>query len=146
MVKQGDIFFWTRHDEHGYCSNFYRSPVVIERVRWHTVEHFYQAQKSLDLNYQNMIMLLATPKDAKFAGYHCKLREDWEEIKDEIMLKGLRAKFTQHENLKEKLLSTRDAALHENSPWDKYWGYADGKGLDMLGKLLMKVRDELRRD
>ena len=55
-----------------------------------------------------------------------------------------RAKFIQHPDLREKLLSTGDAILHEDSPWDKYWGYAKGGGLDRLGKLLMQVREELR--
>ena len=139
-----DIFFWTRHDEHGYCSNFYRASVTVDGDIWATVEHYFQAQKTHDLEDRRMILLYETPKDAKFAGYHVKLRPDWEMIKREVMLKGLRAKFCQHPNLRRKLLSTGDACLHENSPWDKYWGYAGGKGLDVLGKLLMQVREELR--
>jgi len=139
-----DIFFWTRHDKHGYCSNFYRSPVFIDGKIWPTVEHYYQAQKSRDLSEQKMILRCETPKEAKFAGYHVTLRPDWETVKEEIMLMGLRTKFQQHRDLGKKLLATEDAALHEDSPWDKYWGYVKGQGQDRLGILLMQVRDELR--
>lgn len=140
---QLDIFFWTRHDEHGYCSNFYRSPIKMNGKVYPTVEHYYQASKTLILEEHEMVRLLPTPKEAKFAGAHVTLRRGWDDIKAEVMLEGLRAKFTQHPDLKEKLLSTGDARLHENSPWDKYWGYANGEGLDMLGRLLMQVREEM---
>ncbi|KKK66448.1 hypothetical protein LCGC14_2964000 [marine sediment metagenome] len=139
-----DIFFWTRHDKHGYCSNFYRSPVMIDDEVWPTVEHYYQAQKTFDHQEQTMILRCQTPLEAKFAGYHVKLRPDWEEVKERVMLSGLRAKFTQHPDLKEKLLATGDDFLHEDSPWDKYWGYVGGRGQDRLGKLLMITRDKLR--
>lgn len=138
-----DIFFWTRHGEHGYCSNFCRSPIEVGRKVYPTVEHYYQASKTLVSEQHEMIRNLGTPKEAKFAGYHVALREDWEVVKIHIMLAGLRAKFTQHPDLRYKLLSTGDARLHENSPWDKFWGYAKGTGLDVLGKLLMQVREEL---
>ncbi len=66
------------------------------------------------------------------------------------MLKALRVKFDQHQDLKQKLLSTGDAKLVEASPYDSYWGNAtrkDGsKGLNKLGILLMKVRSELKKD
>ena len=138
-----DIFFWTRHDEHGYCSNFWRAPIEVNGETYPTTEHYFQACKTMLLEEREMIRTLPTPKEAKFAGYHVQLRPDWEKVKEGVMLVGLRAKFTQHLDLKGKLLSTGDASLHENSPWDKYWGYAGGKGQDRLGKLLMQIREEL---
>jgi len=140
-----DIFFWTKHDKHGFCSNFLPSLILIDSRTYPTVEHYYQAQKTLDPKERNMILQCKTAKEAKLAGYHVKLRPDWEEAKEEVMLKGLRAKFTQCPRLGELLLETGDAALHEDSPWDKHWGYAKGEGKDRLGKLLMQVREELRR-
>lgn len=141
-----DIFFWTRHDAHGYCSNFYRSPIEVNGKTYPTVEHYYQASKALFPEQHEMVRNLKTPKEAKFAGSHVTLRKGWNGMRVEVMLVGLRAKFTQHPDLREKLLSTGDAHLHEDSPWDKYWGYVGGKGLDMLGLLLMKVRKELLRN
>lgn len=141
-----DIYFWTRHDKHGFCSNFYRSPIKVDGKMYPTVEHLYQASKTLDPYEHEKVRNLPTPRETKVAGYHITLRRDWDNIKVDIMLKGLRAKFTQHPDLREKLLSTGDAILHENAPRDMYWGYAMGKGLDMLGKLLMQVREELRKE
>lgn len=141
---ENDIFFFSRHGKYGSLSNFARYPVHIDGLDWPTTEHFYQAMKTRNLKGQEMIRSCATPGDAKFAGYHLKLREDWEDVKEEVMLKALKAKFTQHKNLSALLLSTGSAPLHEDSPWDKYWGYARGEGKDRLGVLLMQVRDELR--
>ena len=142
-----DIFFWTRHDvPYGMFSNFARTPILVDDEIWPTVEHYYQAMKTFNHQEQAMILRCETPKEAKFAGYHVTLRKDWEEVKESIMLKGLRAKYHQYQNLGQMLLDTKDAALHEDSPWDKYWGYAAGKGKDRLGKLLMQVREELRSE
>ena len=70
-----------------------------------------------------------------------ELIDGWDDRKVEIMLKGLRAKFSQSKMLREALLETGNATIHENSPTDMFWGI---KGEDMLGKLLMKVREELK--
>lgn len=139
-----DIFFWTRHGEHGYCSNFWRAPIEVNGKVYPTTEHYFQASKTLIPEEHERIRILDTPGKAKFAGRHVTLRRGWEGIKENVMLEGLRAKFTQHTILREKLLSTGNARLHEDNPWDKYWGYSKGKGLDRLGKLLMQVREELR--
>ncbi len=72
------------------------------------------------------------------------LKPNWEDVKVDIMLVGLRAKFTQWPSLRTRLLATGTAILHEDSPWDKYWGYAKGEGLDKLGQLIMQVREELK--
>lgn len=143
MAKQ-DIFWWTRHGEYGWLSNFHRSPITVDGEVWATVEHYYQAMKSANPAEQEMVRNLKEPKEAKFAGYHLQLRPDWEEIKEEVMFRALMAKFTQYDDLKRLLLATGDATLHEDSPWDKYWGFAKGKGKDRLGALLMQVREKIR--
>lgn len=65
----------------------------------------------------------------------------WDTIKVHVMLVALRAKFTQNEDLRTKLLETGTAVLHEDSPTDMFWGK---RGKDMLGRLLMRVRKEIR--
>jgi len=67
---------------------------------------------------------------------------DWESKKVDVMLSGLRTKFT-NPKLRERLLATGDAVLHEDNPDDPYWGLGDGSGKSMLGKLLMQVREEI---
>ena len=55
------------------------------------------------------------------------------------------AKFTQNPDLKKKLLATGDEHLEEGNTWgDTIWGTVDGVGENRLGKILMRVRDELK--
>jgi N-glycosidase YbiA len=135
-----DIFFGDSNDQmFSWMSNFYRAPFKIEK-EWQTTEHFYQAQKTGDVEIQERIRLLRTPYAAKLEGRKIALRPDWETVKESIMLFGLFAKFGQNRDLLERLVDTKKAILHENRN-DLYWGYADGEGKDRLGQLLMKVRD-----
>jgi predicted NAD-dependent protein-ADP-ribosyltransferase YbiA (DUF1768 family) len=74
------------------------------------------------------------------------LRPDWEEVKDGIMYKLLKSKFTDPV-LRDKLIATGSAELIEgNNHWDRYWGVCRGEGQNKLGKLLMKVREEVITD
>ncbi|GAQ80666.1 hypothetical protein KFL_000590190 [Klebsormidium nitens] len=73
------------------------------------------------------------------------LREDWERIKDDVMLTALRAKSMQHEELKEVLLSTGERNLVEHTTNDSYWADGgNGSGRNVLGQLLVRLRSELR--
>jgi ribA/ribD-fused uncharacterized protein len=75
-----------------------------------------------------------------------RIRRDWDSRRAAVMREGLRAKFTQHEDLRRLLLSTEDAKLVEHTERDDFWGDGgDGSGANMLGRLLMELRDELRR-
>jgi len=77
--------------------------------------------------------------------HHVTVRSDWNQVKDNIMRRAVWAKFTQHPNLSKILIDTGDAIIYENSPRDSYWAIgADGKGLNMLGKILMEVRGFLQ--
>ena len=142
-----EINFFLRDDEYGFLSNFWRAPQTIDELVYPTNEHFYQAQKTNNSDVYTWILSAPTPYLAMRAGRSLRkgkeLRDDWcDEIRIETMLVGLRAKFTQNPDLKEKLLATGDVAIHEDAPSDMFWGR---KGKDMLGKLLMQVREELRR-
>lgn len=75
-----------------------------------------------------------------------KIVKNWDHKRDNVMLEAVRAKFTQHEDLAALLISTGDAKLIEHTENDSYWGDGrDGSGKNRLGKILMKVRDELNR-
>ena len=131
-------------------SNFYPSPFVDDEKReWPTVEHYFQAMKyHKSPDYVEHIRTAPKPKDAFDLGRKSSntFRADWEESKDDVMLIGLRYKFTQNEELRKELLSTGDAKLIEHTRNDKYWADGgDGKGKNMLGILLMKLRDELSK-
>jgi hypothetical protein len=81
---------------------------------------------------------------AKKLGRKCTIREDWDYIKLGIMDQILRAKFEQNPNLMAKLKATAPKELVEGNTWgDTYWGVCRGRGENHLGRLLMKIRDDL---
>ena len=132
--------------DYAFLSNFYYSPFIYRGRQYPTVEHFFQAHKAKTEEDFIMILLEATPGGAKRAGRKVNLREDWEEVKDSLMLEALRAKFS-IQGLREKLLATGNEELIEGNHWnDTYWGVCNGIGKNMLGKLLMQVREEIKND
>ena len=73
-----------------------------------------------------------------------KVRSDWQEVKLTIMEELLRKKLQQNPYVKQKLLQTKDYIIVEDSPKDNFWGWGkDRTGENHLGKLWMKLRDEL---
>ncbi len=129
--------------EYRFLSNFHMAPITWEGVTYPSTEHAYQAAKSLNVQERKRIAALETPKEARRAGQNVKLRPDWDRVKLHIMTELTRLKF-QHSDLRERLLATGDAYLEETNWWrDRYWGVCEGSGQNQLGKLLMRVRDEI---
>lgn len=141
------IKFYHSDQPWGELSNFSRHSVFIKNKMWPTVEHFYQAQKFVNVKIEEEIRRASTPTLAKqiSRGYSNEYtRTDWNEVKLESMLEGLRAKFSQHPDLLELLISSGDRELREHTENDLYWGDGgDGTGINKLGELLMIVRCEL---
>jgi N-glycosidase YbiA len=143
------INFYSTKDAYGCFSNFSAHPILLKNKIWKTSEHYFQAQKFAGTKHEEEIRLIDSPMVAARKGRDRKrpLRKDWEVVKNDIMREVLRAKFTQHEDLKKILLETGDAELVEHTTNDRYWGDGgDGSGLNMLGKLLMELREELRSE
>jgi ribA/ribD-fused uncharacterized protein len=136
------IKFYFRKKEYGWLSNFERRTQVVDGLIYLTNEHYYQCQKARGEVVREWIRQAPSAWLAMKAGRSLRKKEmvdNWEEKKLDVMLKGLRAKF-KNEILAKKLLETKPHSLHEDSPTDMFWGI---KGEDWLGKLLMRVRDEL---
>ena len=113
-------------------------------LRFPSVEHAFQAAKSLDPGIRWQFQYCRSAGEAKQRGKMVKLRPDWEEIKIQVMTDLIRNKF-QRPELKQKLLDTGYAHIEEgNNHGDRFWGTVKGQGRNELGKILMKVRDELR--
>lgn len=142
-----DIKFYKTKEKYGCFSNFSRHVIELDGIKWPTTEHYFQAQKYVGTDRYMEIAEAATPRIAADLGRDrsLPLRPDWEEIKDEMMLTALRAKAHQHPEIRNLLLSTGShTTIIEDSPIDYYWGCgADGSGKNMLGKLWMKLREEL---
>lgn len=129
-----------------FLSNFYNETVEFEGLTYLNSEAAYQAMKCSDkskrLDFTNL-----NPSEAKRLGRDrsISLRKDWESVKEDYMYRIVLAKFTQHEYLKNYLIATGDAYLEEGNTWgDKIWGTVNGKGENKLGKILMRVRRELK--
>eukprot|EP00003_Mantamonas_plastica_P022828 TRINITY_DN3953_c1_g1_i1.p1 TRINITY_DN3953_c1_g1~~TRINITY_DN3953_c1_g1_i1.p1 ORF type:complete len:174 (-),score=61.21 TRINITY_DN3953_c1_g1_i1:29-514(-) len=143
------INFYRERDEFGEFSNFAKYPITIDDQEWPTTEHYFQAMKFPEsTEYQELMRTTKSCSDVKKMGQsrNHKLREDWEEVKDDIMFDCCLVKFTQYPQLKKLLKSTGEAKLVEHTRNDKYWGDGgDGSGKNMLGITLMKVRDALNK-
>ena len=124
-----------------FLSNFYSSPIIVDGKQYATVEHRYQAAKFTDSAYADTVRTAKTPTLCKRLGRTRKqpIRANWDAIRRQVMRCALRAKFSQHPELRARLAATAPAQLHEDAPRDPYWGVC---GEDMLGKLLMELRDE----
>jgi ribA/ribD-fused uncharacterized protein len=141
------INFYSTTGDYGCFSNFSRHPIHLKGKRWPTSEQYFQAMKFAGEPDEEEIRQAAKPVIAAALGRDRKrpLRRDWESVKNQIMLEAVRAKFTQHEDLKTILLGTGTAKLVEHTANDSYWGDGgDGSGQNRLGQILMQVREELR--
>ena len=168
-----EINWYYRRDEYGWLSNFWRAPQVMAVPAYYIAhggglpseyidndgptimtflsnENWYQANKAYHPATFMWIASAPHPYLAMMAGRALRpdssnplrrFRSNWDSVRTEVMLAGLRTKFAKGGELAGKLLATGKVALHEDSPTDMYWGK---KGKDMLGKLLMQVREELR--
>lgn len=136
--------------KYAFLSNFASSPFEVGGVTFPTVEHWFQAWKSLDEAEFMEIAAADTPGKAKRLGRHVTLRPDWEEIKVDVMRQGLRHKFAIPE-FRNQLLATGDEELMEGNTWhDNTWGNCvcqkcqNIPGRNMLGMLLMQLRQEIQ--
>ena len=132
--------------EYRFLSNFWLCKIMFEGVEYPSTEHAYVAAKTLKQEDRIKISKIETAGKAKRYGREVLLRDDWDSVKLLIMEDLLRYKFTHHKNLKEKLLATYPKYLKEgNYHNDKIWGVClkTGEGTNLLGKILMNVRDEL---
>lgn len=127
-----------------FLSNFYPCEMDVAGVRYPTLEHAFQAEKTTNMTEREIIRNARTPGQAKALGRKVTLRQDWDEIRVDVMLELLRIKFSD-KVLRAELLATEDALLVEGNHWnDRFWGVCEGKGENWLGKLLMEIRKEIR--
>lgn len=144
--------------EYDFLSNFYITDIEYEGIKYSSTEAAFQAAKIKCVTDDETARQRApfanySPSMAKKMGRKGTLRPDWEQVKDGIMLDLLRIKFKGDKDLKERLLETEDAVLVEGNTWhDCYWGdcccpkCANKPGRNTLGKLLMRVREEIRKE
>ena len=138
--------------KYAFLSNFYWNDVEYEGITYPTNEHMFQAMKTLDTDERRAIARCLTPGQAKRMGRKVALRPDWEDVKIAAMKECLYQKFAD-DQLADWLLETGNQDLVEGNYWhDQFWGVcycekcANVEGKNMLGRLLMEIRDELREE
>lgn len=144
----------------GEFSNWYPCLFILDGRKFSSSEQYYMYMKAVifdDEASQKLILSTNNCKTQKELGRKVKgfSEVEWKKHREEVMLNGLRAKFSQSSILKDKLLNTGDSILVEASPVDIVWGVGLSKdnpkiynqekwrGMNLLGKCLMKIREEL---
>lgn len=144
-IPMHQILFYETDQAYGCFSNFSRHQITVDNVVWSTVEHFFQAAKFTSQADIEAVRKASTPFLAAQIGRerNRSFRADWDEMRDAVMLRALQAKFLQHLELQDVLISTSGARLVEHTRNDRYWADGgDGTGRNMLGQLLEQVRAE----
>ncbi len=144
------IKFLSTIEEWKDFSNLAPYPIELEGQIWKSVEHYYQFKKfeKTNIEYANKIKNAPTPKDAKkLSMKNNNYSKNWDDVKVKILKKAVLKKFKTYPKLKELLLSTGKEKLIEANIEDSFWGIGENnKGKNMMGKILMEVREILRKD
>lgn len=146
-------FYRANEKPFGAFSNLSRWSVVFEGVEYPTAEHAYQAGKARKAAVREWILAAPSPSLVAMAAhglYYWDIVPGWSKNKFIRMKQILISKYTQHPELRVLLDSTEDKRLVESTTVDnevnRTWGEVNGKGKNMLGVLLMEVREELRHN
>lgn len=131
-------------NDYFFLSNFYEKEgysFMYNGIEFTSAESAFQAQKSPDLA---SAFATLNPRDAKHRGRHVSLRQDWDYVKCNIMREIVFSKFAQNLTLAKQLVATHPAILVEENTWgDTFWGCVNGHGENILGLILMDVREDL---
>lgn len=151
VEKYHGKYLWAMEFSNVHTTFEMQEPVIlIDGIKYPSVEAYFQSEKFVGLpHYLEALQKLqfSNPHEAFAVGRSYPLRPDWEHVKVEVMRKGVRAKFTQHLELKNILLSTGNHPLVQLKPSDDFWGTGKrGDGKNMLGVLLQQLRTEIRSE
>lgn len=161
MQRREIIGFFRPYEEYGEFSNWFIRDFKIGGVTFNSVEQYMMYIKAKTFNDTEAALLImesSNQKEIKALGRSVKNYKDkeWNEIRQSVVQEALLAKFTQHSDLQEVLLSTGEAELVEASPYDRVWGIGiantpliqdkrSWRGKNLLGKSLMQVRDLIKQ-
>ena len=154
------VCFHNPNEENGYLSNWYFSTFIIDDITYSSMEQYMMYQKAICFNdIEISKKILATDNVSKIKQLGRKVsnydENYWNGVRQIIVYEGLIAKFSQNEELKTKLIETKDYYLAECAVKDRIWGIGLSmtdpnrfnkelwNGKNLLGYALMKVRDKL---
>ncbi|WP_069301498.1 NADAR family protein [Neptunicoccus sediminis] len=139
-----DVRFHGASGRYGFLSNFSAYGFRVDEVFWPTVEHYYQASKFETPDKKQEILNCETPRLAKKLGGQVDgIRNDWLEERVSVMRFAVLKKFQQNDDIARSLCEIT-GQIFEISEDDCFWGVgAEGTGENMLGKILMGVREQV---
>ena len=148
QIKNINTAIMSFRGEYSFLSNFYEGKVFTYKgLKFNNTEAPFHAEKCWSRAKE---FEMIRPLQSKRLGRRVLMRRDWEQIKDRVMYDVCYAKFTQDPVLKAKLLATGNKELVEgNTHGDRCWGMTCSNGVwigeNRLGKVLMKLREDLRK-
>ena len=151
LAEKFDEFIGFYNREFFCLDNFSSFGFRLDGIYYQTVEHAYQSFKFKDVapEVEKKIINCNSAYDAQKIAHENadKQVKNWTDISIDIMEKLLRAKIEQNPYVKKKLLETENYTICEDSPKDAFWGIGPNRdGRNELGKLWMKLRNELRNN
>lgn len=144
-----NILFYSTRGDYGCFSNFSKHSLIVDGLHYPTSEHYYQAMKHAGTEHAERIRLANSPKLAAELGRDSAypLQSNWDTAKEEVMFRAIKYKFSQNPECKRVLLNSGEKLIVENSKTDFIWGCGEnGNGKNLLGKCLMKLREEFRNE
>ena len=155
------ICFHKPNEPNGYLSNWYKCSFTVANITYTSVEQYMMYSKAVlfgDTIAAQRIMQTNDVAQIKLYGRSVRnyVDEVWSDARYEVVHKAVYAKFAQNESLKQLLLATGNALLAECAVSDRIWGIglamhdpdrlniSHWKGLNLLGRVLMQTRSELR--
>jgi len=137
--------FYRIKDPGGFLGNYWKARTYIYGRWWNWNEAPYQSAKTIIQAEKDEIWAAVKANDSRLLGQKVTMRPDWDQVKRSVMKECCLAKFLQHPDLRKQLMDTGMEELIEDSPVDWYWGCGkDGTGQNVLGQVLMEIREELK--
>lgn len=141
--------YFSMYDLEYCCSRHVVKPFELDDAQWKSIEHYYQAMKFNQVDYQEKIRLTSDPKAAEKLGNKRfkRKRSDWQEVQTTVMTRAVYTQCRTYREIADNLLATGEEILVENSQFDYFWGCGrDRRGENHYGQVLMNVRAKLREE
>ena len=148
-VSDANTIFVSRYDENDPLSSYSNHGFELENKYWPTVEHYYQAMKYSDIDYQEIIRNAESAELANKLGHDKKQKrvKDWKKNRMVMMIRAIYTKSKTYPEIAEKLIETGKDMIMENSQYDYFWGCGRDKlGTNTYGKVLINVRNKLNEE
>ncbi|KKU19060.1 MAG: Swarming motility protein ybiA [Parcubacteria group bacterium GW2011_GWA2_46_10] len=131
--------------EYYFLSNFFPAEIKFMGIKFRSVEHAFQAHK-YPLEERSQFTEVDADEAKRLGRAAPNFNgEYWDRVRDNLMFSLVLYKFSNNEELREKLLATGGKYLEETNDWDDhYWGVCNGEGDNKMGKTLMTVREIVR--